>query len=148
MFTITVKGKTHKVEKVTPRVLYEMQPALIMYDRINKVTQAALKGEAAESSAEDIKQAMNVLLDWFVVFCGNKFTRDDLLDGYPADTIMKDIGVAIRSVQMGVTEAITAFPTIARLQKRRIPETVRKSDTAVSLWAYTQTAWRRAFRRR
>ena len=148
MFTIEVKGKTYKVNKVTPRALYEMQPALDMFDRINKVTQASLKGEEIETGPEDIKKAMDILLDWFVIFCGNKFTRDDILDGYPADSIMTDIGVAILSVQKGVTEALNTFPTTARPLQKPAQEPVKKSHTVVSLWASTQTAWRRAFRRR
>lgn len=145
MFTITVKGKTHRIDKVTPRALYEMGPALDMFNKITEQTQASLKGEPVEGAQEDIKQAMDALLDWFIVFCGNKFTRDDLLDGYAADSIITDIGVALRAAQMGVTEAITAFPTTARPSKTPEP-TIRES--AASLCKSIRTALKKAFHRK
>ena len=148
MFTITVKDKVHKVEKVTPRAIYEMGPALEMFTKIKRVTQQAMKGEAVESGAEDIKQAMDVLIDWFVIFCGNRFTRDDILDGYPADSIMTDIGVALSAVQMGVTEAVTAFPTTARLPKKPTPEAMTDPASAASRCKSIRTAWKKAFRRK
>lgn len=143
MFTITVKGKTHKVEKVTPRALYEMGPALDMFNRINEQTQKSLKGETAEGAPEDIKQAMDALLDWFVVFCGNQFTRDDLLDGYQADSIITDIGVALRAAQMGVTEAIKSFPTTARPSTKE-PGTTKASGA--SRCRSILTAWKKVSR--
>jgi len=146
MFTIEVKGKTYKVNKVTPRALYEMQPALDMFNKINKVTQQSLKGEVIETQPDDIKQAMDVLLDWFVIFCGNQFTREDLLDGYSADTIMTDIGVAIRSVQMQVTDALTAFPTTARPSKKTA-ETA-KPASATSRFIFTPIVWIKELLRR
>lgn len=148
MFTITVNGKTHKVEKVTPRAIYEMGPALEMFAKIQKVTQQAAKGEETDSGPDDLKQAMNVLIDWFVIFCGNKFTRDDILDGYPADSIMTDIGVAIVSIQKQVTEAITAFPTTARQLKPTTPAPAETSPTATSRCRSMRTVWKRVFRRR
>jgi hypothetical protein len=148
MFTITVRGKTHTVEKVTPRALYEMGPALDMFVKIQTATQKALKGEPAESGPEDIKQAMDVLIGWFVIFCGNRFTREDILDGYGADSIMTDIGVALTAVQTGVTEALTAFPTTARPQANTAgPETATPAGAA-SLWKSMRTAWKKGFRRR
>ena len=147
MFTITVKDKVHKVEKVTPRAIYEMGPALEMFTKIKRVTQQAMKGEAVESGAEDIKQAMDVLIDWFVIFCGNRFTRDDILDGYPADSIMTDIGVALRAVQMQVTEAIKAFPTTARQQNKNTPEAATPASAA-SRCKSMLISWTKAFRRR
>jgi|LFRM01.1.fsa_nt_gb hypothetical protein len=146
MFTITVKDKTYTVKKVTPRALYEMQPALDMFNKINLVTQASLKGEVIETPPEDIKQAMNTLLDWFVIFCGEQFSREDLLDGYGADSIIRDIGVAIRAVQMQVTEAITAFPTTAK-PSVKTAETA-KPPTATSRFAYIRTALKKALRRK
>jgi len=145
MFTITVKGKTHKVENVTPRALYEMGPALDMFNKISLATQKALKGEADESAPEDIKQAMDALLDWFVIFCGNRFTRDDLLDGYAADSIMTDIGVALRAVQMGVTEAIQSFPTTAGQSKKTLEAATMAS--AASRCKSILIALKKAFRR-
>ena len=145
MFTITVKGKTHKVEKVTPRALYEMGPALDMFNKISLATQKALKGEAGESAPEDIKQAMDALLDWFVIFCGNRFTRDDLLDGYAADSIMRDIGVALGAVQMGVTEAIQSFPTTAGQSKKTLE--VATTASAASRCKSILIALKKAFRR-
>jgi len=145
MFTITVKGKTHKVEKVTPRALYEMGPALDMFNKINEATQKSLKGEADESAPEDIKKAMDALIDWFVIFCGNRFTRDDILDGYAADSIMTDIGVALRACQMGVTEAIKSFPTTARPFKKT-EEPTRAS--AVSQCKFIPTALKKVFLRK
>lgn len=139
MFTVTVKNKTYTVERVTPRALYEMQPALEMFDKINRVTQASLRGEETQNGPDDIKEAMEVLMDWFVIFCGNQFTRDDLMDGYPADTIMTDIGVAIRSVQMQVTEAIKSFPTTARQPRKTQPAVTKVS--AASRCRSTLTAW-------
>jgi hypothetical protein len=147
MFTIEVKGKKYTVDKVTPRALYEMQPAMDMFNRINEQTQKSLKGEPVEGGKDDLKQAMDVLLDWFVVFCGNKFTKEDLLDGYGADSIMTDIGVALRAAQMGVTEAIKMFPTTARPQKNTAQEAATPAS-AVSRCRYMLAAWTKAFRRK
>lgn len=146
MFDITVKGKLYHVDKVTPRALYEMQPAMDMFNRINEQTQKSLKGEAVEGNPDDLKQAMDVLLDWFVVFCGNKFTKEDLLDGYGADSIMTDIGVALRAAQMGVTEALKAFPTTAR-SSSKTPEAATRASWA-SRCRSTMIAWATAFRRK
>jgi hypothetical protein len=147
MFTIEVKGKKYTVDKVTPRALYEMQPAMDMFNRINEQTQKSLKGEPVEGGKDDLKQAMDVLLDWFVVFCGNKFSREDLLDGYGADTIMTDIGVALRSVQMQVTEAIQSFPMTARLPDKKAAEAATPASAA-SRCRSTLIAWTKALRRR
>lgn len=148
MFTITVNGKTHTVKTVTPRALYEMGPAVDMLNRINEVTQKSLNGEIDDSAPEDVKRAMDILLDWFVIFCGNKFTKDDLLDGYPADRIMTDIGVALRAAQMGVTEALTAFPMTAKPPKKTASPETETQAGAVSRWRSIRTAWTRAFRRK
>ena len=148
MFTIEVNGKTHTIKTVTPRALYEMGPAVDMLNRINEVTQKSLKGEIDDSAPEDVKRAMDILLDWFVVFCGNKFTKDDLLDGYPADRIMTDIGVALRAAQMGVTEALTAFPMTAKPPKKTASPETETPAGAVSRWRSIRTAWTRAFRRK
>lgn len=146
MFTITVNGKTHTVKTVTPRALYEMGPAVEMMNRINEVTQKSLKGEIDDSAPEDVKQAMDILLDWFVIFCGNKFTKEDLLDGYPADRIMIDIGIALRSCQMGVTEALAAFPTTAKPPKKTASPATETPAGAVSRWKSILTALIKVFR--
>lgn len=144
MAKITVKGKTYEIGKVTPRALYEMQPAMEMFNKINLITQASLKGETTQSHPNEIKEAMDVMIDWFIVYCGNKFTREDLLDGYEADTIIIDIGVALRAAQLGMTEAIKAFPTTARPSQK---ETTIQGYWA-SRWASIQTVWKKALRRR
>lgn len=148
MFTITVKGKTYKVEKVTPRALYEMQPALDMFNKINEITKKSLLNEPIEVGTDDIKQAMDALLGWFVIFCGDNFTKEDLLDGYEADSIMTDIGVALKAVEMGVTGAITAFPTTARQLTKPIQKQGKIPASAASRCRSTLIAWATAFRRK
>jgi hypothetical protein len=147
MFKITVKGKEHIIETVTPRALYEMGPALEMFAKIGKATAAAEKGEPVQDDT-DLKKAMEVLLDWFVVFCGKKFTREDLLDGYPADSIIADVALALRAVQSGVTSALKEFPTTARRQGKKAAEGAETPAPAASRCRSTLTAWKKAFRRK
>lgn len=147
MFKITVKGKEHIIETVTPRALYEMGPALEMFAKIGKATAAAEKGEPVQDDT-DLKAAMDVLLDWFVIFCGKRFTKEDLLDGYPADSIITDIALALRSVQSGVTAALKEFPTTARLQGKRAEVKAETPAPAASRCRSTLTAWKKAFRRK
>ena len=108
MYTCTIGGKKYKQEKCTARALYEMGDAQKVLQEIN----AATRGE---SSATDlsVKDAMDKLLDWFCLFFGNQFTRDDVLDNYPSDSIIEDIVMCMAQVSAHVSDALTAFPTRA-----------------------------------
>ncbi len=146
MFTVTVGKKTYKVESVNTRALYEMQPAVEIWAKLVKCTEAAEKGEVA-ADAPTIKEAMDTLIKWFCVFCGNQFTPDDILDNYPQDSIITDIGLALRAAQMKTTAALTAFPTTARLQKKKQESTPEKAAQQTSRFRFMPTFLKREGRR-
>jgi predicted metal-dependent HD superfamily phosphohydrolase len=155
MFTVTVGKKTYKVESVNTRALYEMQPAVEIWAKLVKITESAEKGEEAADAptikeAMDtltIKEAMDTLIKWFCVFCGNQFTPDDILDNYPQDSIITDIGLALRAAQMKNTAALTAFPTTARLQKEKQESTPEKAARQTSRFRFMPTFLKREGRR-
>jgi hypothetical protein len=146
MFTVTVGKKTYKVESVNTRALYEMQPAVEIWAKLVKITESAEKGEEA-ADAPTIKEAMDTLIKWFCVFCGNQFTPDDILDNYPQDSIITDIGLALRAAQMKNTAALTAFPTTARLQKEKQESTPEKAARQTSRFRFMPTFLKREGRR-
>lgn len=100
MFTVELNGKTYKVHKVTARALREIGPVQDVFRRLGK-----------EDEKQDIKKDMDTLVNWFVLFCGNQFTADDVYDHYPSDRIMADVGIAVAHVNAQVTERLVNFPT-------------------------------------
>lgn len=142
MFTVTVGKKTYKVESVNTRALYEMQPAIEIWSKLVKSTESAEKGEEVKD-APSIKEAMDTLIGWFCVFCGNQFTADDILDNYPQDSIITDVGLALRAAQMKTTAALTAFPTTARLQKKTQESTLENAARQTSRFRFMPTFLKR-----
>lgn len=107
MFTVKLGEKTYTVEKVTARALREMDEAWELYIKMD----AASRGEADPSDSTTFAKAIDAMVRWFVIFCGEQFTADEVYDHYPADRIVTDVALAMSAVVGRVTEALSAFPT-------------------------------------
>ena len=112
MITCTLGEKKYTVDKVTGRVLREIEPASKMYARILRMTGGVLEGVEPEEKGDStsLAEALDVLVKWFCVLFGNQFTPDEFYDNYPADKIMVDIPVALMAVQTATTEVLSDFP--------------------------------------
>ncbi len=113
MITCTLNGKKYSIDFVSGRALREIDPAIRMYSRIVKASNAAVNEEEIEDENLSIGEAMDVLVKWFCILFGNQFTPDDVLDYYPADRIMHDISLALMAVHTQTTEVLDEFPTTA-----------------------------------
>ncbi len=89
--------------------------ALRKCKEIGDLTEKAKSGEAFTSEEFD------KCVEWFCLLFDNKFTTDDLLNGYPSDQLMPDIFAAYFAMQAGVLRAFTEFP---------IPPTATAEQTA------------------
>lgn len=138
MFTVTLGDKTYKVEKVTVRALAGLDEAWDMYRRLIQ----AVGGEQIEGDATTFKQAIDALVRWFVLFCGDQFTADEVYDHYPADRIVADVALAMQAVVGRVTEELKHFPMSAGPEKEELP------PTETSPTGFMTRIWKRAGRRR
>lgn len=112
MITCTLKDKKYCIDFVTGRALREMGPALDMYGRIMRFSNAAMRGEAVEDNLS-IAEAMDEMVKWFCILFGNQFTAEEMYDYYPADRLMHDISLALMAVQSQATMILNEFPTKA-----------------------------------
>ena len=113
MITCTLGEKKFSVDFITGRALREMEPAAKMYSRIVRVSQAAVEGkEIPEEDQVSIPEALDVMVRWFCILFGNKFTPDDVYDGYPNDRLVHDLALALMAVQTQTTEVLGDFPTM------------------------------------
>lgn len=114
MITCTLGEKKYSVDFISGRALREMEPAAKMYGRILKISNAAVKGEEIPDGEQvGITEAVDVMVRWFCILFGNRFTPDEVLDNYPADRLMHDIALALMAVQTQTTEILSEFPTKA-----------------------------------
>ena len=114
MITCKLGDKTYTVDYITGRALREIEPAMKMYAKISKISEAAVKGEAdKDADSISIPDAMDVMIRWFCLLFGNQFTPDDVLDNYPVDRLMHDIVIALIAVQTQTTDVLASFPTTA-----------------------------------
>ncbi len=138
MFTVTLGDKTYKVEKVSVRALAGLDEAWDLYRRLIQ----AVGGEQIEGDATTFKQAIDALVRWFVLFCGDQFTADEVYDHYPADRIVADVALAMQAVVGRVTEELKHFPMSAGPEKEEQP------PTGTSPIGFMTRIWKRAGRRR
>lgn len=138
MFTVTLGDKTYTVEKVTVRALAGLDEAWDMYRRLIQ----AVGGESIEGDATTFKEAIDALVNWFVLFCGGQFTAADVYDHYPADRIVADVALAMQAVVGRVTEELKHFPMSAG------PEGTEAAPTETSPTGFMTRIWKRAGRRR
>ena len=114
MITCKLGDKTYTVDYITGRALREIEPAAKMYTRISAMSEAAVKGETLDNpDGLTIPDAMDVLIRWFCLLFNNQFTPDDVLDNYPVDRLMHDIGIALFAVHAQTTDVLASFPTTA-----------------------------------
>lgn len=138
MFTVTLGDKTYRVEKVTVRALAEMDQAWNLYQRMIQ----AVGGDVIEGDATTFKEAIDALVNWFVLFCGDQFTADEVYDHYPADRIVADVALAMQAVVGRVTEELKHFPMSAG------PAGAEQAPTETSPTGFMTRIWKRAGRRR
>mgnify|MGYP007101988983 CR=1 FL=1 len=66
MITCTLGEKKYAVDFISGRALREIEPAMKMYARISRVSEAAVKGETVEDADSiSIPDAMDVMIRWF-----------------------------------------------------------------------------------
>lgn len=112
MITCTLGEKKYSVDFISGRALREMEPAANMYGRIMRISQAAVNGDVvSEDDKVSIPEALDVMVRWFCILFGNKFTPDDVYDNYPNDRLVHDIAIALLAVQTQTTEVLDTFPT-------------------------------------
>lgn len=121
--TIELGKKKYTVEGVPVRALAEMDDAWGMYRKLV----GAANGEQAEDAS--FEQVITALAKWLVVLCGNQFTVDEVMNGYPSDRFIADVGLMLQAVAGRLTEALGDFPMKARLPE----ESKKKSRTAALL---------------
>jgi len=114
MITCKLGDKTYTVDYITGRALREIEPAMKMYTKISRLSEAAMKGESVEDAdGITIPDAMDIMIRWFCLLFNNQFTPDDVLDYYPVDRLMHDIVIALFAVQAQTTDVLSTFPTTA-----------------------------------
>lgn len=112
MITCTLGEKKYCVDFISGRALREMEPAAKMYGRIVRIAQAATNGEGIpEEDKVSVPEALDVMVHWFCILFGNKFTPDEVYDNYPNDRLVHDLALALMAVQTQTTEVLDAFPT-------------------------------------
>lgn len=118
MITCTLGEKKYCVDFISGRALREMEPAAKMYGRIVRIAQAAANDEEIPDADKiSIPEALDVMVKWFCVLFGNKFTLDDVYDNYPNDRLVHDLALALMAVQTQTTEVLDAFPTQPTAEK-------------------------------
>lgn len=112
MISCKLGENNYIVDFVPGRALREIEPALRMWQALNRIATADEKGEALsdEDKKITVPMALDVMVRWFCILFGNQFKPDDVYDNYPADCLVKDISVALMAVNGQVSEALSAFP--------------------------------------
>lgn len=78
--------------------------AAISTEKIERLIQKTNTGEAFTN--DDYRAC----LEWFCKVFGDQFTPEELAEGYPANTLIKDIFTVYLSLQTDVFEKLTMFP--------------------------------------
>ena len=128
--TIELGKKKYTVDGVPIRALAEMDEAWDVYRKLVK----AASGEASEGG--NFSQIIAPLAKWLVVLFQNQFTVDEVLDNYPGDRFIADVGLMLQAVAGRATEALGAFPT-----KARPIEGNQKHPIVTLLTRYMQHIW-------
>ena len=100
--------------------------------------QEVFKRMLSESGEINIEKDIDVLVDWFVLFCGGQFTSQDVYDYYPGDRIITDVGLAMAALNTSVEKVLKAFPT-GQEAKKKAP-----TPSARSLSRFIGTIWSKA----
>lgn len=123
MITCTLGEKKYCVDFISGRALREMEPAAKMYSRIVRIAQAATNGEEIpEEDKVSVPEALDVMVHWFCILFGNKFTPDEVYDNYPNDRLVHDLALALMAVQTQTTEVLDAFPTNPTVTAKKAPQ--------------------------
>ena len=112
MFTVTLNQKTYQVDYVRAKALREMGGPLEIMRKMR------------EEKYYPDGDALDTLVKWFCIFCGNQFSAEEMLEDYPADRLLIDIFSAVSHCQGGVTEVLSRFPTQA---EARPPQTDKEA---------------------
>lgn len=127
MFEVELNGRVFRVKDVPTKVTREMGPVQEVYRRMIN-----------EPEKTDISKDIDTLVEWFVLFCGNQFTVEDVMNHYPGDRIITDVGLAIAALNTSVSKTLTRFPT-GQTDKK-------KAETGSMTWLnrFTGHAWTKA----
>ena len=118
MITCKLGDKSYTVDFVSGRALREIQEASDMFNKLRKLAAEAAEGkESAEAESFDISEAVDVFAKWFCLLFNNQFDVNDVLDGYPVDSLIHDISFAITAVMNGMTKVLSEFPMPAATAK-------------------------------
>lgn len=121
MITCKLGDKSYSVDFVSGRALREIDSAARMYARLVRVAQQAESGEDPGADAVlTVREALDVMVQWFCLLFRNQFTPDDVYDFYPADRLSHDIALALMAVQTQTTAALGEFPTIPVAEEAEI----------------------------
>lgn len=110
MVTCKLNGKEYHVDYITGRALRESDPAVKMYARLTEIAAKASRGEEVKDAGVTTAEALDTLVKWFCVLFNNQFTPDEVYDGYPVDSLTKDIVYALIAVQNQLTGVLNEFP--------------------------------------
>ena len=111
MITCKLGERTYSVDFISGRALREMEPASKMYGNLVRISKDATEGKDVSGENVTVADALDVMVRWFCILFGNKFTPDEMYDNYPADRLMHDIALALMAVQTQTTEVLDCFPT-------------------------------------
>lgn len=135
--TLTLGGKTYRIEKVPIRAVAEMDKAWEMYRRLVR----AATDDTAEENSTGFAEVIEALAEWMVILFGRQFTLDELMDQYPSESFLSDAGLIMHAVLGRVTHKLEDFPT----QARATPETAAGAPLP---FKSTRYFWTRGVRRR
>jgi hypothetical protein len=120
LFEVELNKKTYRVNSVPVKVVRAMGPAQEVYQRLLE-----------DPSNINVEKDIDTLVNWFVLFCGNQFTADDVYDYYPGDRIITDVGLAMAALNTSVEKVLKKFPTGQGTKKKEAPETLSRKFTGI-----------------
>ena len=120
LFEVELNNKKYRVDRVPVKVVRAMGPAQEVYKRLLK-----------DPEKIDVEKDIDTLVNWFVLFCGNQFTADDVYNYYPGDRIITDVGLAIAALNTSVEKVLKKFPTGQESKKKENPETLSKKFSGI-----------------
>lgn len=120
LFEVELNKKTYRVDSVPVKVVRAMGPVQEVYQRL-----------LDDPGKIKVEQDIDTLVNWFVLFCGNQFTADDVYDYYPGDRIITDVGLAIAALNTSVEKMLKKFPTGQETKKKEAPATLSRKFTGI-----------------
>ena len=130
LFEVELNKKTYRVDTVPVKVLRSMGPVQEVYQRLLE-----------DPENINVEKDIDTMVQWFVLFCGNQFTADDVYDHYPGDRIITDVGLAMAALNTSVEKVLKKFPTGQEPKKKENPETLSKKFTGII--SRLASRWRR-----